>query len=295
MYINYDYYRIFYYVAKYGSFTKAADFLLSNQPNITRSVKKLEGELGCRLFNRSNRGVSLTPDGERLFSHVSIAIDQIQAAEEELAAKNSLESGLVFIGASEIALHGILLSAIKRFHTEYPGIKVRISNHSTPQAISSVKDKYVDFAVVSTPTGDISGLTAHELRSFRDIPICGKSYSLLCKKQLSLKELSAYPVISLNRDTKTYEFYNTLYMQNNLNFNPEIEVATTDQILPMVEAGLGIGFVPEFLVSEALNAKRVFKLNVSVNIPQRSICLISDPKHTLSVAAKKLKEFLFSV
>lgn len=54
MYINYGHYRIFYYVAKYGSFTGAAQFLLNNQPNITRTVKNLERELGCTLFIRSN-------------------------------------------------------------------------------------------------------------------------------------------------------------------------------------------------------------------------------------------------
>ena len=66
VYINYEYYRVFFYVAKYRNFTRASEALLSNQPNITRTVKKLENELGCTLFVRSNRGVTLTPEGERL-------------------------------------------------------------------------------------------------------------------------------------------------------------------------------------------------------------------------------------
>ena len=79
MNINYDYYRIFYYVAKYGNFTQAANILLNNQPNITRSIKKLENELGCTLFVRSNRGATLTPEGEKLFAHVSVAVEQLRA------------------------------------------------------------------------------------------------------------------------------------------------------------------------------------------------------------------------
>ena len=50
MYISYDYYRIFYYVARYGSISKAASVLMNNQPNLTRTIKNLEGELGCPLF-----------------------------------------------------------------------------------------------------------------------------------------------------------------------------------------------------------------------------------------------------
>ena len=61
MTINYDYYRIFYVVAQCRSFTRAAEMLKNNQPNITRCMKNLEQELGCKLFHRSNKGVTLTP------------------------------------------------------------------------------------------------------------------------------------------------------------------------------------------------------------------------------------------
>ena len=64
--ITYDYYRIFYFVAQYHSFTKAAEVLGNNQPNITRCMNNLEHELNCKLFVRSNRGVTLTPEGTRL-------------------------------------------------------------------------------------------------------------------------------------------------------------------------------------------------------------------------------------
>ena len=85
MAVNYDYYRIFYYVAKYRSFTRAAEILMSSQPNITRTMNNLENELSCKLFLRTNRGVTLTPEGEKLFSHVKIAHEQLQTGELELA------------------------------------------------------------------------------------------------------------------------------------------------------------------------------------------------------------------
>ena len=78
MNINYDYYRIFYYVAKYQNFTQAATALMNNQPNITRIIRILENELGCNLFVRSNRGVKLTPEGEELYAHIRIAMEQIE-------------------------------------------------------------------------------------------------------------------------------------------------------------------------------------------------------------------------
>ena len=140
MYISYDYYRIFYYVAKYGNITQAAKILLNNQPNLTRAIKTLESELGCPLFIRNNRGMKLTPEGERLFVHIRRALENIKAGEEEIIESRNLEKGSIFVAASEVALHCVLLPVLKEYRTLYPGIRFKISNHSTPQAIDAIKN-----------------------------------------------------------------------------------------------------------------------------------------------------------
>ena len=116
MVISYDAYRTFYTVAKLGSFTRAANALMSSQPNLTRTIRNLESVLGCTLFVRSNRGVSLTPEGEKLFARVSVACEQIQAGEEELMNDRGLKSGVISLGASETALHSLLLPVLGAFH-----------------------------------------------------------------------------------------------------------------------------------------------------------------------------------
>ena len=126
--ITYDYYRIFYFVARYKSFTKAAKMLGNNQPNITRCMNILEQELKCTLFLRSNRGISLTPEGKKLYEHVAIAYEQLQIGEEEIRQNGELENGLVSIGASENALRLVLLSRLEKFHEQYS--VVTLSNRS---------------------------------------------------------------------------------------------------------------------------------------------------------------------
>ena len=151
MYISFEYYRIFYYVAKYGSISQAAEALMNNQPNISRTIKNLESELNCTLFVRSRKGVELTPEGEKLYSHVAAAVEQIQYGEEELCLERTLAKGVVTIGASEIALRCYLLPVLKNFRQKYPGVRIRVFNHSTPQAISALKHGLVDLGVVTTP------------------------------------------------------------------------------------------------------------------------------------------------
>ena len=153
----------------------------NNQPNITRCMNILENELGCKLFIRSNRGVQLTIEGERLFEHVSIAIEQLVSGENELLKDKGLESGLVNIGASEIALRLFLLNELEVFHHRYPHVKLRISNHSTPQAVQALENGLVDFAVVTTPVALKKPLQRIPLYSFREIlirrrGICGNSF-----------------------------------------------------------------------------------------------------------------------
>ncbi len=291
MNINYDYYRVFYYVAKYQNFTQAANIAMSNQPNITRTIKNLENALGCTLFVRSNRGVQLTPEGKKLYAHIQIAVEQIQAGEAELSMDKELKSGIVSIGASEIALRCFLLPVLKDYQQRYPSVRLRVSNHSTPQAIAALKSGLVDIALVTTSAGSLKTLKAEKIKEIQDVAVCGSAFSTLAGRQLELADISKLPIISLGTQTKTYEFYFAWFLRHGLPFSPEIEVSTANQILPMVKSNLGIGFVPqEFLTEEDLH--HVIPLQLKENIPPRSICYIKRTDQPLSIAAKELEQMV---
>lgn len=93
MNISFEYYRIFYYVAKYENITKAAMVLKSSQPNVTRIIHLLEDQLDCRLFLREPRGLKLTEEGKRLYDHVAIACQHLLDAEAELCWNKNICSG----------------------------------------------------------------------------------------------------------------------------------------------------------------------------------------------------------
>ncbi len=294
MRIIYDYYRIFYYAAKYQSFTRAADILMSSQPNVTRAMNTLEHELNCRLFLRSNRGVALTPEGEKLFAHVQIAQEQLQAGELELAGTRSLQSGYVSLGISEAALHGTLLPVLREFHLTYPGVHIRIMNHSTPQAVEAIKNGIVELAITTTPTGISRPLSETLLKEFQDILIAGPHFSALQGTTIHLEELRAYPLVCLGPHTKTYSFYDHWFAEHGQILQPDIEVATTDQILPMVKHDLGIGFLPEYFARDAIADGKVFPIQLAEPFPARHICLLKDKSRSLSIAARKLEEMLWN-
>ena len=291
MYINYDYYHMFYYVAKYGSVTQAARVLFCNQPNLTRAIKTLEGELGCSLFIRNNRGVKLTPEGSRLYERVRVAFESIEAGETEIIESRNLKTGSVYVATSEVALHCVLLPALKEYRTLYPGIRVKISNHSTPQAIDAIKNGIADIAVVTTPTVPSATLEEIAVSKFREVAVCSMEFSEVHGKKISFTELLGYPVISLGKQTKSFELYSEFFANSGLRFRPEIEAATADQIMPMVRAGLGIGFVPEEFVE---NAPDVTVIKTEKPLPEREIRVVKRRDQPLSIAAKELERLIIS-
>ncbi len=289
MYISYDYYRIFYYVAKYGNITQAAKILLNNQPNLTRAIKTLESELGCPLFIRNNRGMKLTPEGERLFEHIRIAFENIEAGEAEIIESRNLEKGTVFVAASEVALHCILLPVLKQYRTLYPGIRLKISNHSTPQAVDAIKNGIADIAVVTTPTLPSAMIEEVTVRKFHEVAVCSAAFSELLGEKVSFAELLSYPMISLGTQTKSFELYSDFFAEEGLHYHPETEAATADQILPMVKADLGIGFIPrEFLQG----VEGVFVIETEKPLPEREIRIVKRHEQTLSIAAKELERLI---
>lgn len=289
--INFEYYKIFYYVARYGNITRAAIALGSNQPNVTRVMKLLESQLGCRLLVREARGISLTEEGKRLYSHVEVACGHLFAAQEEIGGQPE-RGGTVKIGATETALHLFLLDALRDFKRKYPAVRIKIHNHTTPEIMRQLVSGKLDFAVVTAPFEMSDTLRREELLEFEDILAGGTAYRDLSKTELELEDVRRYPLVGLGEGTATYEMYKVFFAERGIDMEPDMEVATSDLILPLIENNLGIGFIPEKLAREALREKRLMQIRINCDLPKRSIQIVSDRGQGKSGAAELLYRYL---
>lgn len=291
---NFEYYKIFYYVAKYENLTKAATALKTSQPAVTRTIHKLEGELGCRLFTRSKTGMKLTPEGRTFYGYVAAGCAQFFKGENDLSNLISLENGTIYISATETALHCYLFQAMEEFNSLYPNVRFKILNNSTTESVNAVKEGKVDLAFVSANLQVAKPLRMKILRKYRDILIAGMRFEELKagKEELSLKELVSYPWISLTAETITRRFLNEYFEKNGLTFAPDMELATTDMILPSVRHNLGLGFIPAEFADAELKSGQVFEIKVKEKLPERNIILIYDTEYPQSIAAKEFQKFL---
>lgn len=292
--INFEYYKIFYYVAKYRNITKAAAALGSNQPNVTRIMRLLESQLHCKLFVREARGISLTEEGELLYSHVEIAYRQLLNAQGELCRQDSQICGTVEIGATETALHLFLLEILHDFKMEYPEIKIKIHNHSTYETIRHLTSGSLDFAVITTPFPVSKNMLCEKALDFEEILAGGTQYQNLCDSPLDFKELSGFSWIGLGRGSATYDLYRNFFIEQGVDMELDMEVATSDLMLPLIINNLGIGFVPEKLAKPLLEQKKLVQIRINCAPPKRAIQIVSDKGRGKSFAAETFYQYLKS-
>ncbi len=290
--INFEYYKIFYIVAKYGNITKAAAALGSNQPNVTRIMKLLESQLNCKLFIRGARGVSLTEEGERLYSHVAVAYRNILDGQEEICGRDALKSGTIEIGATETALHLFLLHVLHGFKKEYPAIRIKIHNRTTLETIRHLMSGELDFAVVTSPFEAPKTVSCLKVLDFEEILVGGMAYERLCRKPVELKELKAYPLVGLGRGTVTYELYKNFFVEHKLDMELDIEVATSDLMLPLLKNNFGLGFVPKQMAEPLIREGKLVKIPVNDAPPKRSVQVIADKGRGKSLATGIFYKYL---
>lgn len=290
--ISYDYYKVFYYVCKYKNFTRAANVLMTSQSSVSHTISNLEHQLGCRLFQRNNHGIELTSEGKRLYQYVSIGCEQFLKGENEIMNAVSLESGSIYLGATETALHCYLFKALDRFHSIYPNVKLKINNYSTKDAIEALKNGIVDLTVTATPFDTAPKLKTIILKNIQDILIGGTMYQELENTTLSLKDLMNYPLISYTSGSKSRTFLEECFAHHHLILSPMIESAASDLIIPMAKHNLGLAFIPEDMAHDAIVSGELIQIPLEETLPSRQICLIYDTHNPRSTASNELIRFL---
>ena len=286
MSVSYDSYKVFYYVAYYKNITIAAKSLFLTQPTVSHYILNLEKELNCKLFVRSKKGMQLSPEGELLFEHVAKAYAEISFGEEKLKEYLNLGKGIVKIGASETTLRNYLIPVLGKFKEKYPNIQLRICNTTYKLASEAIKDGSLDLAVMTTPFPD-NDLELHTVADFSMIGIAGPAFSYLLEKPLGFREISRYPLITLEQETSGRFYLDKLFSNHGIHLQPDIELSSADLVTPLTEQNMGIGFIPKFFAEQSIAMKKIIELTLKEPLPNRSICILTDPHRQKSLACQK--------
>ncbi len=290
--MNLDWYRVFFQLAKSGSFSKASKDLYVTQPAVSRTIAQLEDILGCELFYRSRQGVTLTEQGKVLYENLENAFDSISAAEKAIADIQTLKKGEIKFGASDILFRNYLVEILKLFKSEYPNVKIKIVSHNTSNIINLLKRGEIDFGIVNLPVATDKKLAFKPITTVQDCFIVGEKYKHLVGKKIHLKELVDYPFILLDNSTNTRKHINQYFKNNFISIIPDFEFGNTDLLVEFAKTDFGIAYVCRNFVKQNLEAGKVYEIKLYEEIPPRVISVAWLNSIPLSVVSKAFIEML---
>lgn len=287
--INYELYKVFYYVASTLSFSEASKHLFISQSAVSQSIKTLERKLDRTLFIRSTKRVQLTPEGEILLRHIEPAMNLIQRGENQLLDSAST-GGQIRIGASDTICRYFLVPYLERFHKDFPNAHIKVINQTSIKCVELLESGQVDLIVVNYPNQYLSNVSAiRKIRSFKDVFIANHTFDSLKGKKLTYRQLSEYPILMLDHHSTTSEFLHRLFQQHQLDLVPEIELTSNDLLIDLARIGLGIAFIPDFCLTERNND--LFIVETKEELPERELVIAYNEQLPLSPAAKEFLHY----
>lgn len=289
--INYELYKVFYYVARTLSFSEASKQLFISQSAVSQSIKVLEKKLGQALFVRSTKKVQLTPEGEILFKHIEPAMNLIRRGENQLLEANTLNGGQLRIAASDTICRYFLVPYLGRFHTAYPNIHIKVTNSTSIDCAHLLENGQVDFIITNFPNSGLSNtLNVRAIHEFHDVFVANPNYFPIKEHPITLDELLDDPIMMLDRKSTTSEFLHSLFQKSHLDLVPEIELSSNDLLIDLARIGLGIAFVPDFCIPKG--EKELYALDLKEKLPARKLVVAYNEALPISQAARQFIDIL---
>lgn len=281
-------YRVFYYVAECGNISKASKILYVSQPAVSKAIKNLEEELGLPLFVRNPRGVTLTEEGQILYSYVAQAIEQINEGEKLIRQLKNQSYGTVRIGISNTLCKYYFIPYLREFHQQYPKLKIEIVNRTSPETLKLMEEGRLDCAIIS----DMNEKHNFEYKALMEIQDIFVASSPSPEKIMPLKALEKHPVLLLEKRNATREHLENFLLEHQINLNVDIEISSMEFLVEFAKIGLGVASVIGDFVADELQAKTLYRWETEPKIPSRTVGIFSKKPNELSIASKTLIEFM---
>ena len=280
--------RVFYHVAKTEQISKAAEILNVSQPAISQQIKSLEDQIGFKLFSRSKKGVKLTQEAEEIFAYCKNIFAQVESINHTLQNISSLDTGTLRIGASDTICKYYLIDKLKTFEELYPKIRYRVTNCTTTESLTLLKNNDVDIAFVHTPVTN-QNFTFRPCLTLEDYFVCSKDFD--CSQIKELSDLTKYRTLLLEKSSHSRKSLDSNLLRYNVELRPKFELASLDLLIEFAKKNMGIICVSKQYIKTELEVQELKIIPLKEKLDLRSISLAFD-NNTISHAAKRFMEIL---
>lgn len=293
-----DQFRILKAIAIEGSFKKAAESLYISQPAVSFQIQTLEKQLNVPIFNRANRKVIFTEEGQAILVYANRILSLCEETCRAIEDLQNLQSGTLIVGASQTTGTYLMPRLIGLFRQKYPQVSVQLQVHSTRRISWGVANGQINLAV-------IGGEVPNELKNALHVTdyaedelalILPKFHPFSKLPSIQKEDLYRLRFISLDKQSTIRKVIDKVLNQSGIDsarFKIEMELNSVEAIKNAVQSGLGASFVSISAISKELELGILHWAKIEDITIKRTLSIIVNPNRYTSKASEKFsKEIL---
>lgn len=287
-----DQFRILKAIAIEGSFKKAAESLYISQPAVSFQIQTLEKQLNVPIFNRVNRKVIFTEEGQAILVYANRILSLCEETCRAMEDLQNLQGGTLIVGASQTTGTYLMPRLIGLFRQKYPQVSVQLQVHSTRRISWGVANGQINLAV-------IGGEVPNELKNSLDVTdyaedelalILPKFHPFSKLPSIQKEDLYRLKFISLDKQSTIRKVIDKVLYQNGIDstrFKIEMELNSVEAIKNAVQSGLGASFVSISAISKELELGILHWAKIEDITIKRTLSIIVNPNRYTSKASEK--------
>ncbi len=236
--------RLFIHIAESPSLTQGARRAHLSPAAASARIKALESQLDSRLLYRDSRGVELTPAGHKLLQHARLIMRQVDYLKSEFTEYGTDSAGHIRIFANTTAVTEFLPEVLAGFLAERPGVTVDLQERLSRDIVRGVLDGSTDMGIIAGPV-QAEGLQVLHFSTDRLLLAVPVGHPLARERQVTLRQTLAYQHIGLHEGSTLLTFLRDQIEKLGGQLSLRIQVSSFEAVCRMIEAGVGIGIIPE--------------------------------------------------
>lgn len=237
-------------VLKTGSITEAARYIHRTQPQTTRLIAALENRIGFKLFDRSKKRFALTANGREFHDRVQHVLESVAELDSFSRRVRSLQHSHIRVLCSPHLAYGLLPQSIEHFQRSNPDCTISVDVRSRAELNDSVSQQQYDLAIAVLPIDDthVNVTVFNRSDVVAAVPF---DHALAKKKQINIRELAEYPIITSKPRTIIRMFIENEFQKAGLTPNVIIEHPHSAMSGLLVERGLGVALLEHHVAVQA--------------------------------------------
>lgn len=286
------YLEIFNTVAKYESFKKASETLYISQPALSVQIKKLEEQIGLKLFDKIGNKICLSENGIMLFNYTKKIFEIVGEIENNISDKKEFIGGTLNIGGSNTPGTYILPEIIGEFKKTYPGININLHIANTAEIAHLINNGTLDVAINGGSCIYSTYIAVEKILEDRLVLITSPQNYCNSNSIISIDELKEMSFVVHKTDSQLYTYYKKYIDELNVEENVSMCLGNIDAIKKAVSSNLGITLIPHSAVKLELQFGILKELKIDNYQLMYPYNLIYNKNKFLSITTKKFIELI---